>query len=183
MDEEFQALVEYVKHRLFSKASMALDATWKEKKPKKVEEYVKEKMQDWEALVAPHLECITWGWHLMFQIFTPIPLLQGVLPQSPWMHSKEEALKVALAICNMQMLSLLRPTPWIVLIIKMFMFAKGFREPLSHPIKGGIRHNILEWIGLGFTSRAWSPIKQMLQEEGFLLCVGCTNVFSYQEWK
>jgi hypothetical protein len=44
VDEEFQALVEYVKHQLLVKASMALDATWKEKKAQKVEEYVKEKM-------------------------------------------------------------------------------------------------------------------------------------------
>ncbi len=35
MDEEFQALVEYVE-QVFVKASMALDATWKEKKPKKL---------------------------------------------------------------------------------------------------------------------------------------------------
>jgi hypothetical protein len=44
---------------------MALDATWKEKKTQKVEEYVKKnKMQDWETLVAPHLKRITWGWQL-----------------------------------------------------------------------------------------------------------------------
>jgi hypothetical protein len=36
MDEEFQALVEYVKHQLLVKASMALDATWKKKRPKKL---------------------------------------------------------------------------------------------------------------------------------------------------
>jgi hypothetical protein len=36
MDEEFQTLVEYVEHQLLVKASMALDATWKEKKPKKL---------------------------------------------------------------------------------------------------------------------------------------------------
>jgi hypothetical protein len=32
MDEEFQALVEYVKHQFLVKVNMALDATWKEKK-------------------------------------------------------------------------------------------------------------------------------------------------------
>jgi len=63
------------------------------------------------------------------------------------------------------------------------MFARGFKEPLSHPTKGRIRHNILEWTSLGFTSRAWSPIKQMLEEERFLLCASCTNVSSYQEWR
>lgn len=38
--------------------------------------------------------------------------------------------------------------PWTVLIIKMFMFAKGFKEPLSHPR-----------VGLGTTSSnglAWA---------------------------
>jgi hypothetical protein len=33
----------------------------KKKKAHKVEEYVNKKKQDWEALVAPHLEHITWG--------------------------------------------------------------------------------------------------------------------------
>jgi hypothetical protein len=32
MDEEFQALVEYVKHQLLVKVNMASDATWKEKR-------------------------------------------------------------------------------------------------------------------------------------------------------
>jgi hypothetical protein len=94
MGEEFQALVEYVEHQLLVKASMAFDATWKKKRPKKLNSMLK-KMQDWEALVALHLKHITWGWHLMFQIFTTIPLLQGFLPQFPWTHNKEEALKVA----------------------------------------------------------------------------------------
>ncbi len=136
------------------------------------------KMQDWEALVVPHLKRITWGWHFMFQIFTTIPLLQGFLPQFLSTHGKEEALKVASTICNMQMPSLLWPIPWTILIIKMFMFARGFREPLSHRTKGRTRHNILKWTSLGFTSRAWFPIKWMLQEEGFLLCTGYTNVSS-----
>ncbi len=61
MDEEFQTMVEYVKDWLLVNVSMALDATWKFNKAQKVEEYVKNKMQDWEALVAPCLECITWG--------------------------------------------------------------------------------------------------------------------------
>jgi hypothetical protein len=88
MDKEFQALVEYVEHQFLIKVNMALDATWKGKKAQKVKKYVKKKMQDWEALVAFDLECITWGWHLMFQIFTTLPLLQGFLPYFPWMHNK-----------------------------------------------------------------------------------------------
>ncbi len=55
MDEEFQALVENVEHRLLVKVSMALDVTWKEKRAQKVEKCVKNKMLDWEALVAPRL--------------------------------------------------------------------------------------------------------------------------------
>jgi len=39
-----------------------------------------------------------------------------------------------------------------------FMFTRGFKEPLFHLTKG-TRHNILEWIGLGFTFGAWFPIK------------------------
>jgi hypothetical protein len=31
------------------------------KKAHKVEEYVEKIMQEWEALVVPHLERITWG--------------------------------------------------------------------------------------------------------------------------
>jgi hypothetical protein len=31
------------------------------------------------------------------------------------------------------------------------MFVRGFREPLSHPTKGGTRHNIFKWTGLSFT--------------------------------
>jgi hypothetical protein len=57
------------------------------------------------------------GWHSMFQILTIVPLLQGLLPQFPWTHSKEEALKVASTICNMQMPSLLQPTPWTAHIL------------------------------------------------------------------
>jgi uncharacterized protein YozE (UPF0346 family) len=51
MDEEFQALVEYVEHQFLFKVKMAFDAAWKEKKAHKVEKYMKNKMQDCEALV------------------------------------------------------------------------------------------------------------------------------------
>jgi hypothetical protein len=47
---------------------------------------------------------------------------------------------------------------WTVLIIKMFMFARGFREPLFHPTKGGTRHNILKWTGLGFTFKVSNKV-------------------------
>ncbi len=43
VDEEFQALVEYVEHQFLVKANVALYATWKEKKAQKVEEYFEKK--------------------------------------------------------------------------------------------------------------------------------------------
>ncbi len=50
MDEEFQALVEYVEHQLLVKANMALYATWGKKKAQKVEEYVKKKCKNGKPL-------------------------------------------------------------------------------------------------------------------------------------
>ncbi len=41
------------------------------------------------------------------------------------------------------------------------MFAWGFQPPLCHPTKGGNKDSILEWIGLGFNSQQWVPIKWM----------------------
>jgi hypothetical protein len=38
---------------------MGLKATWKERRAQKIEKYIKKKMQDWEAKVAPHMEQIT----------------------------------------------------------------------------------------------------------------------------
>jgi len=43
MDEEFQTMVEYVKHWFFLKGNMALNATWKFKKAQNFEEYVEKK--------------------------------------------------------------------------------------------------------------------------------------------
>jgi hypothetical protein len=69
------------------------------------------------------------------------------------------------------------------LIVKMLMFAWGLQLALCHPIKGGNKDNILEWIGLSYNFRPWVRIKMMLQEEGFFLLTSYTNVFSCQEWK
>ncbi len=49
MDEEFKALLEYVEHRLIGKVVMGFKTSWKEKKAQNFEEYIKKKMQDWEA--------------------------------------------------------------------------------------------------------------------------------------
>jgi hypothetical protein len=69
----------------------------------------------------------------------------------------------------MQKAIVLRPTPWVAIILKMFMFSQGLGVPTCHPIKGGTQQNVLEWMGLGFNFGLWWPIKRMLQEEGFLL--------------
>ncbi len=59
MDEKFEVLLEYVKHWFLGKLVMGLKATWKERRAQKIEKYIKKKMQDWEAKVAPHMEQIT----------------------------------------------------------------------------------------------------------------------------
>ncbi len=47
---------------------MGLEVTCKEIRPQKIDEYVKKKMQDWEANTAPQMEHITQGWHPMYHI-------------------------------------------------------------------------------------------------------------------
>jgi len=56
MDQEFQALLEYVEHRVLGKVVMGLEVTWKEKMAQKIKEYIKKKMQDWEVKVALCME-------------------------------------------------------------------------------------------------------------------------------
>jgi hypothetical protein len=53
MDEKFKVLLEYVEHRLLGKIVMGLKVIWKEIRPQKIDEYVKKKMQDWEANMTP----------------------------------------------------------------------------------------------------------------------------------
>jgi len=53
MDEEFKVLLEYVEHRLLGKIVMGLEVIWKEIRPQKIDEYVKKKMQYWEANMTP----------------------------------------------------------------------------------------------------------------------------------
>lgn len=46
MDENFEALLEYVKYRFLDKIILGLETTWKEKRAQKIKEYIKKKMQD-----------------------------------------------------------------------------------------------------------------------------------------
>ncbi len=59
MDEEFKVFLEYVEHWFLGKIVMGLELTCKEIRPQKIDEYVKKKMQDWEANTAPQMEQIT----------------------------------------------------------------------------------------------------------------------------
>jgi hypothetical protein len=45
------------------------------RKRHKKHEYVKKKMDNWEAQVAPRMEKIISKWHPMFHIFNIVPLL------------------------------------------------------------------------------------------------------------
>jgi hypothetical protein len=89
------------------------------------------------------MEAITQGWHHMYHIFTFVPFLHYDLPPFPYMHNKEEASIIVVMICNMQMANQLQPTPYTILLFKMFLFAQGDRQPMCHLTKGGTQKNIL----------------------------------------
>jgi hypothetical protein len=59
------------------------------------------------------------------------------------MHNKEKASTIVVMICNLQMEKPLQPTPYTILLFKMFLFAQGDKQPMCHPTKGGTRKNIL----------------------------------------
>jgi hypothetical protein len=85
------------------------------------------------------LEHITWGWHPMYYIMTSVPLLQSVMPPIPWTHNNEKVDIVVVAICNMEKIIPARPTPFNVLLLKMFLFAQGKGQALVDPIKRGMK--------------------------------------------
>jgi hypothetical protein len=39
-----------------------------------------------------------------------------------------------------------QPTPFIILLLKMFLFTQGKGQALDDPIKGGMNENILDWM-------------------------------------
>lgn len=96
----------------------------------------------------------------MYLIFTFVPFLHYVLPPFPYMHNKDEASTIVVMVCNMQMAKPLQPTPYTILVFKMFLFTQGDRQPMCHPTKGGTLEIILGWIELGFNSEPWYPIKK-----------------------
>lgn len=48
MDEEFQALIDYVEHKLLVKTIMGLKVQWKEKWQQTINEFVTKEMVVWE---------------------------------------------------------------------------------------------------------------------------------------
>jgi len=102
-------------------------------------------MVAWEEAIAPHLEHITWWWHPMYYIMTSVPLLQNVMPPSSWTHSNEEANTVVTTICNMEKTIPMRPTPFNVSLLDMFLFAQGKGQAFANPIRR-TKENILKWI-------------------------------------
>jgi len=74
----------------------------KDKRAQKVHEYVKKKMDNWEAQVAPCMEKITWGWHPMFHIFNIVSFLWTILLKFPWTHNKTKVSTIVTSIYNMQ---------------------------------------------------------------------------------
>jgi hypothetical protein len=105
---------------------------------------VKKKMDKWEVQVALRMEKITWGWHPMFHIFNIVPFLRTILLQFPWTHNKAKAPTVVISIYNMQKAIVLRPTPWVAIILKMLMFAQRLGVLVyDHISKEGPHQNIL----------------------------------------
>ncbi len=80
---------------------MGLEVTCKEIRPQKFDEYVKKKMQDWEANTAPQMEQITQGWHPMYHILQ-YHASTKCLPQFPWTHNKKEVKNIVAIIYNMK---------------------------------------------------------------------------------
>jgi hypothetical protein len=139
-------------------------------------------MVDWEHTITLCMEQITWGWHPMHHILTT-PLPFNVLPPFPWTHNKNEAPTIIVTIFNMEKSNLLWPTPYTMLLVKMFLFTWCIKQAKCHPINGRTRENTMEWLNLCLNDGPWCLIKRMLQEEGFFLFASCMNVHSCQEWR
>ncbi len=141
-------------------------------------------MAVWEEAIAPCLEHIMCGWHPMYYIMTIVPLLQNVMPPIPWTYNNEEVNIVVATIRNMEKTFPGWPTPFSVLLLKMFLFSQGKGQALIDPIKGGTKENILEWMQVGLNVSLWCVIKRRLQEEGYFMFTSAMIVHvSCQDWK
>jgi len=87
-------------------------------------------------------------------------------------------------ICNMEETFLAQPTPFNVLLLRMFLFARSKGQGLANPIKRGRKENILEWMQVGLNVGLWCVVKWMLQEEGYFSFIGVMIVLvSCQDWR
>ncbi len=82
----------------------------------------------------------------MYNIMTSVPLLQSIMPLTLWTHINEEVDIVVVVIRNMEKTILAQPTPFNVLLLKMFLFAQGKGQAFVDPIKGWTKENVLEWM-------------------------------------
>jgi hypothetical protein len=114
----------------------------------------------------------------MYHIFIVISILQKELSPFPLTHNKEETKSIASTTCNMQKTKPLQPTLWIVLILKMFMFAWGLAQFVCHLTKGRNKKNILEWMGLGFNFHHGFQSKRCYMRSGFY-CLQVVRMFFY----
>jgi hypothetical protein len=75
---------------------------------------------------------------------------QTIIPPVLLTHDKQVVDTTVVTICNMEKTNPLWPTPFIVMLLKTFMFAQRSRQALVDPIKVGSRGNIFEWMQVGF---------------------------------
>jgi hypothetical protein len=109
-----------------------------------MDEFVNKKMVVWKEAITPYLEHIMCGWHPMYYIMTIVPLLQNVMSRISWTHNNEDVNILMATIRNMEKTFPTSPTPFSVLLLKMFLFSQGKGQALIDPIKGRTKENILE---------------------------------------
>lgn len=177
---EFEALVAYVDYRQALRASKKMLEYWHDMRAIKVVEFVKENMKAFDATVAPKIEEINWGWHPIYHILIGASFAKDILPPLPWLHTSEEGLSICKALCSMNMIEKVTHVPWSVMFLKMFTFCGGNSYPLSHPIKGGSRQNVLKWFA---QTKQWIDVQNKMKEEGFVLFAGCNLQTTCEEWR
>ena len=182
-DVEFEALVSYVDYRQALGASKKMLDYWHDMRAAKVAEFVKENMEAFDASVAPKIEEINWGWHPMYHILLGANFVKEFLPPLPWLHTSKEGFLICKTLCSMDMIEKVTHVPWSIMFLKMFIFCNGNSYPLSHPIKGGSRQNVLNWFALGFQTKQWIDVRNKMKEEGFVLFAGCNLQTTCEEWR
>jgi hypothetical protein len=94
------------------------------------------------------------------------------MPPIMWTHSNEEVDIVVASICNMEKIIPAWPTPFNILLLKIFLFAQGKGQTLVDLIKWRMKENTLKWMQVRLNASLWCVVKWMLQEEGYFLFIG-----------